>query len=79
MLMQQSIKEGQKKYYDFAAEFELQDLYRVGVAGVKVKIFSSTMDTKGREELSGTCIWETLHVLRICMSTVSDRRCAQSM
>ena len=79
MLMQQSIKEGQKKYYDFAAEFELQDLYRVGVAGVKVKIFSSTMDTKAREELSGTCIWETLHVLRICMSTVSDRRCAQSM
>ena len=55
MLMQQSIKEGQKKYYDFAANFELNELYDVGIDGVKVKVFSSTMDTKGREELSGHC------------------------
>ena len=61
MLMQQSIKEGQKKYYDFAADFELNDLYHHGTAGVKVKVFSSTMDTKGREELSGAC--NALHVL----------------
>ena len=57
MLMQQSIKEGQKKYYDFAADFELNDLYHHGTAGgVKVKVFSSTMDTKGREELAGACM-----------------------
>ena len=46
----------QKKYYDFVAEFELNELFHVGVEGIKVKVFSTSMDTKGREELLGmTC------------------------
>ena len=53
MLMQQSIKDGQKKYYDWAKEYELNDLYTEGVRGVKVKVFTCSLDTKGREEMSG--------------------------
>ena len=64
----------QRKYYNWAASYELDDLYEngknldsefpphltsppasltIGVEGIKVKIFSTSMDTKGREELNG--------------------------
>ena len=43
----------QKKFYDFAATHELDELFRHGVLGVKVKVFAASMDTKGREELLG--------------------------
>ena len=64
-----------KKYFDWMAEFELNDLFHTGksqilpvtifvslsiivlcagVDGVKVKIFSTSMDTPGRSELMGT-------------------------
>lgn len=43
----------QKKYYDFVSDFELNELFHVGVEGIKVKVFSTSMDTKGREELLG--------------------------
>ena len=42
-----------KKYYDFAAKFELNELFHVGIDGVKVKVFSTSMDTPGRAELLG--------------------------
>ena len=45
-----------KKYYDFAARFELNDLFHTGVDGVKVKVFSTTMDTPGRAELLGSIL-----------------------
>lgn len=45
-----------KKYYDFIAEYELNDLYHTGIDGVKVKVFSSSMDTPGRSELMGECV-----------------------
>lgn len=44
---------GQKKYYDWMATYELNDLFYKGVEGVFVKIFSSSMDTPGRAELMG--------------------------
>ena len=80
MLLPSTMKNDQaKKYYDFAATFELNDLFdngkwsfffyyyfvclRVtityvlncvsGVNGVKVKVFSTSMDTPGRSELLG--------------------------
>ena len=55
MLLPSSLDKGksQKKYYDFAAEFELNELATRGVDGVKIKVFSTSMDTKGREELLG--------------------------
>ena len=44
---------GAKKYFDFASSYELKELYDVGVDGVKVKIFGTSMDTPGRSELLG--------------------------
>jgi len=44
---------GQKKYYDFMADYELRDLFINGVEGVRVKVFSTSMDTPGRAELMG--------------------------
>lgn len=42
-----------KKYYDWAAKYELDELYEVGIDGVKVKVFNTSMDTPGRSELMG--------------------------
>lgn len=54
MLMQSSVKhEMQRKYFEFAAKYELNDLATNGINGIKIKIFTTTMDTKGREELAG--------------------------
>ena len=54
MLMQESIKPlAQRKYFDWAAAFEMNELFDKGIDGVLIKIFSTSMDTKGREELSG--------------------------
>lgn len=54
MLMQEEIKaKGQRKYFDFAVEYELNELHFKGIDGIKVKIFTTSMDTKGREEISG--------------------------
>lgn len=53
MLLPATLKEGQKKYYDFAAKFELNSLCKDGINGIKVKIFAASLDTKGREEMLG--------------------------
>lgn len=54
MLMHESIKAvGQRKYFNFALEYEFNELHYKGIDGIKVKIFTITMDTKGREEVSG--------------------------
>ena len=54
MLLHESIKpQGQRKYFDFAIDYELNDLYYKGIHGVKVNIFTLSLDTKGREEISG--------------------------
>ena len=52
MLLPSKLKgESLKKYYDWAASYELNDLYTSGVEGVKVVQFGNTMDTPGRSEL----------------------------
>ena len=56
MLLPEGLGEGQKKYYDFAATFELNELYHNGVSGVKVKVFSSSLDTPGRAEFLGSLL-----------------------
>ena len=40
-----------KKYYDWAAEFEMNKLCNVGVDGVKLKLYGSSLDCPGRREL----------------------------
>ena len=66
MLVPDTLKDGQKKYFDFAAKFELNDLYHVGVDGVKVKIFSSSMDTPGRAELLGMKACQSYQGCPVC-------------
>ena len=54
MLLDDSIKhEKQRKYFDFAVDYELNELYNDGVDGVRVKVFCSSLDIKGKEEMSG--------------------------
>ena len=70
MLLQQSIKqEQQRKYFDFAAKFELNELFTTGIDGIKIKVFATSMDTnKGREELSGIFLYFTFFAfLIICV------------
>lgn len=55
MLMQMIIPDQYKakecaKYYDFAAKFEMQDLFHNGIDGVRVIMFGTTLDTPGRRE-----------------------------
>ena len=53
VILPTSIKDpNAKKYYDFIA-MELQDLWDNGIDGIKVKVFSTSMDTPGRSELMG--------------------------
>ena len=40
-----------KKYYDFAALYEMNELYWRGVGGVRVLLYGVTLDTPGRREL----------------------------
>lgn len=76
MLLPKNTKSyAKKKYFDFAATFELNALYHTGIlldfayifsiytsqhqtgeSGIKVKIFSMSMDTPGRHELLGIYI-----------------------
>lgn len=52
MLIPSSLKGNQaKKYYDWAARYEMNDLYRRGVLGVRVVLYGVTLDTPGRREL----------------------------
>ena len=39
-----------KKYYDWAAAFEMNDLHARGVCGVKVIVYGTTLDAPGRAE-----------------------------
>ena len=52
-LFPDDLHEGQKKYFDFFAEYELNDMFHHGIHGVKIKIFATSMDTPGRAELLG--------------------------
>ena len=40
-----------KKYYDWAANYEMNDLHDHGVEGVRVLVYGTTLDTPGRREL----------------------------
>ena len=40
-----------KKYYDWAATYEINDLHTTGVRGVRVIFYGMTLDTPGRREI----------------------------
>ena len=69
MLLDASIKAaGQRKYFEWSTSYEMEKLHREGIRDalvipMKVKIFTITMDTKGREEVSGKfCLLHIMHV-----------------
>ena len=64
-----------KKYYDFVADFELNDLAENGIDGVKVKVFSTSMDTKGREELMGMQACSSYQGCPVCTLKFTAGRC----
>ena len=43
--------EQSRKYYDWAADFELNDLHTRGVEGVRVIVYATSLDAPGRAEL----------------------------
>ena len=47
------MKKGQKKYFDFAARYELNELHTTGIDGVRVMVFGTSLDTKEKEEMTG--------------------------
>ena len=54
MLVPASLKGYQaKKYYSWAAHYEMNDLHISGVDGVRVVLYGVTLDTPGRRELLG--------------------------
>ena len=53
MLVPATMNQGQKKYFDFAARFELNELYTTGIDGVRVMVFGTSLDTKEKEEMTG--------------------------
>lgn len=74
MLLPATLKEGQKKYYDFAADYELNRLNSEGIGGVKIKVFGTSMDTKGREELLGMQACQAYQSCWVCTHSWSPGR-----
>ena len=54
MLIPAHLKADQsRKYYDWAADFEIKDLHFRGVDGVRVVVYGTSLDAPGRAELLG--------------------------
>ena len=52
MLLPDSLKgPQQRKYYDWAATYEMNDLHTRGVGGVRVIVYGTSLDSPGRAEL----------------------------
>ena len=52
MLVPDKLKgQAAKKYYDFAARFEMNQLHDVGVNGVRLLMLGTTLDSPGRREM----------------------------
>ena len=58
-----------KKYYDFAARFEMNKLANVGVDGVRLKIYGSSLDTPGRRELLNMQAVTAIYPCPLCLHT----------
>ena len=69
MLLPDTLKQGSKKDFDFAATYELNELYTRGVDGVKVKVYSSSLDTPGRAEMLGMQACQAYQSCCVCTHT----------
>ena len=66
-----------KKYYDWAATYEMEDLHRRGVDGVRVILYGTTLDTPGRREIlameSETAFFPCPHCLHTWQPGLRDQ------
>ena len=58
-----------KKYYDFASSFEMNELHRIGINGVRVIMFGITLDTPGRREILSMQSCEAFYPCPHCLHT----------
>ena len=56
-----------KKYYDFAAEYEMNALQLYGVCGVRVLMYDTSLDTPGRRELLSMQSVQSYNPCPLCM------------
>lgn len=58
-----------KKYYDYVAADEMNDLHRQGVDGVRVVLYGVTLDTPGRRELLSLQSVQAFYPCAHCLHT----------
>ena len=58
-----------KKYYDWMATFEMNDLHRRGVDGVRVLIYGTSLDSPGRSEMLGMQLVSSFYPCPLCLHT----------
>ena len=80
MLVPSQLKgQAAKKYYDFVAHYEMNELHLVGVSGVKVLMYGDTLDAPGRRELlameSVQAFYPCPHCLHTCQPGVRRQQC----
>ena len=58
-----------RKYYNFAADYEMNRLYREGVDGVRVVMFGTSLDSPGRRELLNMQLVSAYYCCPFCLHT----------
>ena len=58
-----------KKYYDFAAAYEMNDLHRNGIDGVRVIMYGTSLDCPGRKELLAMQSVQAYYPCHVCTHT----------
>ena len=61
--------EASRKYYNFAANYEMNRLYRVGVNDVRVVMFGTSLDSPGRRELLSMQLVSAYYCCPDCLHT----------
>ena len=66
-----------KKYYDFAARYEINDLHRIGIHGVRVVMYGTSLDCPGRKELLAMQSVQAFYPCHVCMQSHVATRAKQ--
>ena len=70
MVMPAKLKDQQaRKYYDWSARYEMNDLHRRGVRGVRVLLYGTTLDSPGRRELLSMQSYTAFYPCPHCLHT----------
>lgn len=58
-----------RKYYDWSASYEMNDMHRLGVDGVRVLLYGVTLDSPGRRELLSMTSVSSFYPCPHCLHT----------